>query len=670
MIRLYGLEDSPIHPYGAEDSPARLGKLTNRVRKIPARRVSERPEMPSRTMTAADAARSLAQTTALFAVNGCRSQPACAASRVSRIVLGWLVLTLGLVGTAAAADRPPIQPRFVMDTDPQLTVPPVQRTLDPRTVELWRQALHRPEAEYQYRAADAVARAHRGGFPGMEAAKPDLLKIVQDGSARLLAVTAAVQALLALDARDCAEALFQRSQSAGADLRQLVEPALARWDFQPIRAVWHRRLEDPTTRRRDLLLAISGAAAVRDADALGYLLAIVRDPNRPADIRLAAARAAGSIADSGLEPLVVELMGAAGSAALPRLCAVGLLARHTSASARDQLLGLARDPEPSVAAPALQRLLALDPQLLLPLVNDAGKHSDAQVRLRAAEAYIALPTAERIASLAALLDDPHPDVRGRVREALFDHAQTSELRPAVEASAVRVLEQSSWRGQEQAALLLAALDYKPAAPRLVELLESERAEVMVASAWALRVLAVPSTVPALYDKAERQTLARATGSVTVDIQAVDRQVAHLFEALALLHDRDSIPLMKRYVPKSIMFGEYSRGAAIWGLGLLLQGQPDEPLARQLMERANDIAGMPPELELVRQMCAIALGRMKASSQLESIKKLLGPEVDPDPVEVALRWAIREIAGEELPPPKPRVISQGGWFLTSTRPENP
>ena len=43
-----------------------------------------------------------------------------------------------------------------------------------------------------------------------------------------------------------------------------------------------------------------------------------------------------------------------------------------------------------------------------------------------------------------------------------------------------------WRALEQATILLAVLDHKPAAPRLVDLLRFERPEVFVAAAWGLR----------------------------------------------------------------------------------------------------------------------------------------------------------------------------------------
>ena len=74
---------------------------------------------------------------------------------------------------------------------------------------------------------------------------------------------------------------------------------------------------------------------------------------------------------------------------------------------------------------------------------------------------------------------------------------------------------------QQAALLLGKLVHKPAANRLVELLDSPRPEVMIGSAWGLRKLAEPATIPGILDKIRRQTAERRTRP----IPGIDEQVA-------------------------------------------------------------------------------------------------------------------------------------------------
>ena len=208
------------------------------------------------------------------------------------LTLIWLFIgALLLNPVASAADE--IVPSYAMFRDPEIIVPDRIYYLDSEVLPLWRLALARPEAEYQRLAAESIARAHRMKFPGLEAAKPDLLRLATAQESGEAVRLAAAHALIALDARESAADLFQVAQRGGADLRYLIEPALAAWDYPPIREVWRSRLTDQNARRRDLLLAADGAALVRDPQALSDLAAIATAWERPSDIRLAAARARG-----------------------------------------------------------------------------------------------------------------------------------------------------------------------------------------------------------------------------------------------------------------------------------------------------------------------------------------------------------------------------------------
>lgn len=109
-------------------------------------------------------------------------------------------------------------------------------------------------------------------------------------------------------------------------------------------------------------------------------------------------------------------------------------------------------------------------------------------------------------------------------------------------------------------------------------------------------------------------------------------------------------------------GEMSRGAAVWALGRLHENNPDEALAKMLFERLSDPVVEPPEMERVRVMSAIALGIMKTKSQVEPLRKGFTSEAIPNRQYMAVRWAMRELTGEQLPEPKPAVQTRYGWFL--------
>jgi hypothetical protein len=291
--------------------------------------------------------------------------------------------------------------------------------------------------------------------------------------------------------------------------------------------------------------------------------------------------------------------------------------------------------------------------------------ADAKVRQRGADAYVLAPDPQRIAVLVRLLDDPHPAVRSSVRDSLHELAQRPELDGPIRRAATDMLGGNSWRGLEQAALLLGALDHKPAAGRLVELLEFNRPEVGVAAAWGLKKLAIPQTLPAMLDKTRRQSEIRR--KAPLEPAGLDDQTAHLFEAFGRMRFASAEQLLREYIPKDYRMGLMSRSSAIWSLGLLHEGIPDEPLAEQMMVRIADDSsgpGNPPEMRLVKMMCAVSIVRMKAVSQVPALRKRITPAIFPDRMGMTMRWAVMELTGERIPEPAPATTGKAGWFLES------
>lgn len=571
-------------------------------------------------------------------------------------------LLAGLLLNAGAVARAEIRTDFAMDSDPEIKAPEPIVGFPVKHRPLWLKALARPEADLQRQAAEAIAEAHLLGTPDLGEAKPTLLKIVSAESTHPAARLATARALIALEARESADTLFAVSQKYGTDLRQRIEPALAKWKYQPIRQVWQQRLEVSETRHRDLMLAIDGVQVISDSSAIPALLLIVHDSRRPSGTRLAAARAAGQIQNSGFGVDADKLLESPAPSIVNRLCATSLLKQHRGQTEQSLLVRLAQDEEPTIAAAALSSLNVIDPQLILPIGEQVLRNRDANVRLQGVATYVTLATPDRVARLARLLDDPHPGVRGQVRERLFALAKQADLQPSIIQSTTDVLTGDSWPGQEQAALLLAALDHKPAAARLAQLSDSPRGEVIVASAWGLRKLAVRDTLPAILEKVRQQLELRikeGTSSL-----AADAQVAHLCEALGLMKYAPADPLLRRYVPKNLMLGGFSRSGAIWALGHLHAGTPEEPLAQLLTERLTEsTAARPLEWPRVRHACAISLGRMQAKSHVEPMRKFLGPIGGLDPTSMAIRWSIHELTGETLPEPDPPVnYVKAKWFL--------
>ena len=576
----------------------------------------------------------------------------------------YLIVTLLFLSGMSRAE---IQPDFLMDTDPEFhLLPPVQNAM-PEYKRLWIEVLGRPEIDYQRMAAESIAVAHQKGIPEMIEAVPALERVLTAESSHPAARFAAARALIVLESRTSSEKLFEVSQKYGSDLKQLIEPALAEWDSLPIRPVWLKRLETGDTRPRELILAIRGIRRVRETSALSTLQQITLDPFRTPEIRLEAASAAGELAETGLEVDADRLIHATGaSSAIHRHCALRLLSRHSSEATLKILTALATDPEPSIAAAALERLNQIDSALVLPLVELAIRNSDANVRTQAALAYLKLPTKDRIRTLAELLDDPHPGLRKRVCEGLYRIAEQPEYRETILSATTEILSRDRWRGQEQSALLLGELEFKPAWKRVAELLESPRREVLIASAWCLRKIADPQSIPAIIDKIRRQTAKRQI----TPTEEIDQQVAHLFEACGRMVAKEAEPEMRMYIPKNLLMGERSRCAAVWALGWLHVGDPDQSLGRQLIERVNDDAPLPPPSESFnfKRFCVISLGRMKAVEYAAEFRLNLEKARSSDKFAFAKRWALKQMTGEDPPDPVRDLARNGSWFLEPIPPK--
>ncbi|HUG20433.1 MAG TPA: hypothetical protein VMM56_15710, partial [Planctomycetaceae bacterium] len=501
--------------------------------------------------------------------------------------------------------------------------------------------------------------AFRSGFVEVKSTTPELLAVLADSNAGDVVRLTVARTLVEFDDPETVRPLFELSESSGSQFKMLIEPALARWDYRPIREIWRARLDNEKTFHRELLLACRGSGITQDAAALAGLLKLVHSPERPRDVRLAAARAAAQIAEKQLEPEAKRLLAPSNPASIDRLCAVSLLQRHDSPEARELLRQLFADSNGSVAHPAIGRLYEIDPALVLELFERASVHSDAAVRRVAARSYITLPAVERLSGLARLLDDPDPPLRREVRDALLRFSQQAEFAAPVRELSMQILHADGWRGQEQAALILGKLDYDPAADRLVELLASNRSEVVITSAWGLKQLAVPATLPAMLARATLQNESPQSD----DLVAVDRQMAHLFEAMGQMDYKPAIPLARKMVPKVLDHRRLSRAAACWSLGYLMDGLSDEQFETELFDRAADDMSLMPEIEIVRWMCAISLGRLKAKSQLDALIKKIGPTVEDSPPEHAMLWSIRLLGGKDVPlrePPPDYVLRE--WLI--------
>ncbi|MEX1223762.1 MAG: hypothetical protein WEA31_04360, partial [Pirellulales bacterium] len=246
-----------------------------------------------------------------------------------------MALGLGLLSAIVLS----ISPAFSYEIKSDMAIDPAfeeRAAIDaflPEFKSIWLKALDRPELDYQRRAIFALTEAHRQGMPDLEETADSMSALVSAPETHPVIRQAAALALIEFDDSSAAAALDEAAQKHGIKMARLVEPQLAAWDYQPIRARWTARLSDPAASHEQKALAIEALGAVADDTATEPLRKLLLASDAPADLRLASARALGSIADQQTVADAGRL--AASSEMIDRLCAVSLLARQQDEAARE-----------------------------------------------------------------------------------------------------------------------------------------------------------------------------------------------------------------------------------------------------------------------------------------------------------------------------------------------
>jgi len=339
------------------------------------------------------------------------------------------------------------------------------------------------------------------------------------------------------------------------------------------------------------------------------------------------------------------------------------LRHHSGDATIKQLQVFAIDSEPSVAAIALARLEELDPKLVVPSLDAVLGNPDAKVRGFGVEVLFRLPSEAYIGRLADRLSDLHPAVRSQARQALRQLAERPEWRDDAIRESKRVLAATDWRGLEQAAILLAQLDQKQAARRLIEVLSVDRPEAFVAAAWALRKLAVPDSLPAaLKYFGDTFAVGPIAGSRKVPAEAVDRQLCQLAQLFGQVRYRPADSVLRSLIPPTQKAGPEARAAAAWALGLIHEGKSVPEIVELLTWRLSAISPMDMEHTHVRRMCAVTLGRMKSTEAIPTLRRFYRDKRQSmDVVNNACGWAIEQMTGERVPE-MTLEMPQRDWFL--------
>lgn len=605
-----------------------------------------------------------------------------------RFPLFGLMLAASIAAQSGAVrgedDVPPPGPRItlMLAREPEYVLRPEVERFDGNHVPLWLQALDRDEDELLKDAAEAFIDAASMGYDPVNPEVVPRLRSALKRCRQPIARRAVAKALIMYDDRAGADLLWETSSLPDHEFRRIVWPALGTWKYEPAIAANLEVLKDPARPAPVVRLAIDVLRNARAEQARELLTKMVMDSGFRGDLRIAAADALGETFHNGLTPPARELHSRPrGEDPLSGLLAARLLVRHDDDPGIALLRELANDEITAVQAAALARLRRIRPELcaafaLNPDTADrfSVSHPDANVRQVLIESTFAIRKMESIPVLTAFLDDPHPRNRTAAGDGLFALAGLGdEFRASVEQHAMQALGHSSWRVLERASLLVAGLDYEPAADRLVTLLGHPRGEVAVASAFALKELAVEATLPAVLE--QLQQLApredyEDSEKGREEFAWVTRQAQQLCEMLGRQSYLPGDPTLRLFIPKtlglSIKSSPPCRASAIWALGRMHRQAPDADLERLFLERLTDLSPFMPEYEEVREASAYALGWMKSAPAAPALKQFADRIATFRCTGPASAWALEQVTGEVLPLPEVSIRWQSKeWFLRST-----
>lgn len=549
---------------------------------------------------------------------------------------------------------------------------------DPRLLPLWLSALDSPDRDLHRQVGDSLVRAKKLGMKGLDQSVADRLRQAFKEADNAVVRRSIAKALLALDDRTAAS-LFWEMRQSDYQLALIVEPALGTWKYQPALDEALSRLQDPLTAAPLLRLSMEMLANAKEEKARGPLLELALSSKARSDLRLPAASALGRIFSQGLESSARELCDRDRSMdPLSGLLAARMLSQHADPETGQLLKRLARDQNTAVQALALKRLGQIDQKEVAKFAMNANSsrdfavtHPDANVRLALIESLYSIADAKAIPVLQTFLDDPHPENRQAAGDALYDLARRNdEFRKSVEGQLLSALTGSSWRTLERAAIVAGGLDSEACSEYLVRLLSHERTEVAVASAWALKELAVPETVPMVLKRLEENLDARYDGNTKAGVaeyEKAQRQCQHLNEQLGLMKSTMAEPTLRRWIaqmdPKRQIGAPLARATGMWALGLIHEDKPNPELTALLIARLNAVNAMfNSEPPVIGEAAAYAVGFMRDPSGLSDLERFAGRVGVRRNINDAAAWAVERITGKALPLDGPYARQLPHWFL--------
>jgi hypothetical protein len=589
--------------------------------------------------------------------------------------LQWIFATIGILFVCQTAVG---QNDIITDDWPMFSNPPLvdeQRVqeLSAQLIPTWVKALEADEQELKLVAAKTIGEAAELGIVGLDVTIAPLIALVTDTNNRDLVRHTAAMSLVQLNAKQVGESLLDLVKAGDFELSAIVEPAFVEWGTAGAVEVWRTRIVEFQNKKQKssslFRLAIAGLGEMGNDTDRQLLVGIAKDAEQNAVLRIAAARSvAGTLVQPELE-IAEELV--ATNRVADHLIAAFLASPMPSDENRDRSLAvitkLVNSKHSTTHAIALEALAKWNPTAVLGFGQQVANHFHFRVRGVYVNSLKQLIAADNVVELAMFLNDPHPQIRVQVRESLLAASKIEELLPSVISAMQSAIVSDQWRMQEQAMHIAVALDQTQVAVDIIDLLDSQRNEVIATSGWALRRLAVTDTLDPILKYCEGLQVAFEGEKLPYDtMHSINEQFAHLFQMFGQMKYAKSMPLMYRFIRKNQLIRFRVRASATWAAGLIYEGdlQGDPKLEKILLERLNDDAPMPPEDDLVKRMASISLARIesKGDETINSLWKYHGRTKPFGALRGGTEYALEQLIDEKFPVPDAKIYSTGPWLL--------
>tara|TARA_Y100001933_G_scaffold262286_2_gene319359 strand:- start:44341 stop:46083 length:1743 start_codon:yes stop_codon:yes gene_type:complete len=548
-----------------------------------------------------------------------------------------------------------------MRIDPNVTPPPSTAVL-PKTVhQMWKTALDRPELELRLAILQSIDKAQQMGISGLLDIYGMQVKSIAPNpkSSQPLAIKS-VATLIELDDRSASDILIQFNKTGKTDWVLLTDSTLAKWQASSMNDLWLSRATNPKVSWALRNSALQQLTVTAPEKAQGPLRQLLGESSLDPLLKLAAAKALGQVAKRGL---VADAKRLAKGDIPSRLMAIACLANHDSNDVTDVAVDLMtnRNEDPAVILAAGNLLLTKNPSELVKHAQALGEHADAGIRQLAGQCLIDQITAQRVPALAQMLNDANPQTRVMVREAMIKLAQRDALSDAIKSSALNILKQTQWQGQEQAALILGKLDIESSVDALFDVLDNAtRQEARVAAATAIRWLDIDSQKTVALGRV--QSLFASMKSNMASPHAMES--AQLIQWFGQTQYEPATKHLLEYIPKNVV-PSAPREAAVWSIGKIGKNQLTQNLGNKLMGRVKDTNEMNPESVDVQIAAIVTLVRLGHHSLINRFLSAAGTSMamlDLQVLETCKVWAESVEAGKPYVMPVPEPVTASGWYL--------